>query len=363
MRGKGCPRCGVDTTRSNAEDFIEKAKNVHGDKWGYENVVYVKAVSKVEIMCKRHGVFKQTPNHHLSGKACPQCVIDPIWEKEIYEVVKELHPDTVRKAKVLGKKEIDILVPSAAFGVELHGIHWHSEKFVGKTYHYDKWKTASDMGIQLMQVFEDEWLDNKQVVLNRIKNALGHGEKYDARKTMLGVVPSAEAKLFLEETHSQGAGTARVYYGLRYEDEWVAIASFGKARSGAMTGGTSDAWEVIRYASKGRVRGGFSKLFKRFLEDYQPNEVVSYCDLRYGTGSLYKACGFTLDGVTPPDYWWVCKRSRIPRYQTQKHKLSKHPVLKDFYDPLKTEVEICHAAGWYRIYGVGHQRWLWRKPV
>lgn len=130
-----------------------------------------------------------------------------------------------------------------------------------------------------------------------------------------------------------------------------------------MVSGAGDTWEVIRYASTGRVRGGFSKLFKNFIELYQPERVVSYCDLRYGDGRLYAATGFVLDGVTDPDYWWVPngKIVRVPRYQTQKHKLSVHPVLKNFYDPTKTEVEICHAAGWYRIYGVGHQRWVWNR--
>jgi hypothetical protein len=253
-------------------------------------------------------------------------------------------------------------VENRNIGIELHGLHWHTEKTKPKQYHFEKWRAAKQAGIQLIQVFEDEWVSNKEVVLGRIRTALGIFEAYDARKTLLGVVSSSEADLFFDTYHTQGSARAKVVYGLRYNEEWVAMASFGLARTGAMTVDGGDSWEVIRYASKGRVRGGFSKLFKRFIADYSPNRVISYCDLRYGTGGLYEACGFTLDGITEPDYWWVPKGKvvRVPRYQTQKHKLATHPVLKEFYDPAKTEVEICHAAGWYRIYGVGHQRWLWK---
>lgn len=353
----------IDNT---AVTFFQRCAESHAGKYTYPEQAYKGAKEKITIACPDHGEFQQAAWAHLSGKGCPKCgAYTPKWEMEVTLFIENLGFVVNSGKGVLAGKDIDVLVESRNFGVELNGLHWHTEKKRSKTYHYDKWKTASDMGVQLMQVFEDEWVNNKHVVLNRIKAALGKTEKYDARKTMLGIVPSSEAKLFLEETHSQGAGTAHIYYGLRYEGEWVAVASFGKARSGAMTGSTTGAWEVIRYASKGRVRGGFSKLFKRFLEDYQPNEVISYCDLRYGTGSVYQACGFELDGITDPDYWWVQpgKMVRTPRYQTQKHKLPTHPALKEFYDPLKTEIEICHAAGWYRIYGVGHQRWLWRPPV
>lgn len=55
------------------QEFIDKAKSVHGDKYGYSGVAYVNAHSKVTILCKEHGDFEQTPNNHLSGKGCSKC--------------------------------------------------------------------------------------------------------------------------------------------------------------------------------------------------------------------------------------------------------------------------------------------------
>lgn len=55
------------------EDFIKKAIDIHGDKYDYSEVVYVKSDCKVRIICPEHGVFEQTPNKHLSGQGCKLC--------------------------------------------------------------------------------------------------------------------------------------------------------------------------------------------------------------------------------------------------------------------------------------------------
>lgn len=56
------------------ENFIERAKIVHGDKYDYSLVKYVKAKIPVKIICKKHGAFMQTPDKHLRGRGCRMCV-------------------------------------------------------------------------------------------------------------------------------------------------------------------------------------------------------------------------------------------------------------------------------------------------
>lgn len=50
---------------SNKEEFVKKARNVHGDKYDYSKVVYVNAKTNVKIICPIHGEFLQTPDKHL----------------------------------------------------------------------------------------------------------------------------------------------------------------------------------------------------------------------------------------------------------------------------------------------------------
>lgn len=80
LRGQGCRLCYHDERSTvstlSSEDFICKAKEVHGDKYSYETVVYRRTAEKVTIICKLHGDFKITPNSHLRGSGCPSCAND-----------------------------------------------------------------------------------------------------------------------------------------------------------------------------------------------------------------------------------------------------------------------------------------------
>ena len=77
LSGHGCPKCAIehcgDTQRLSKEDFISKAKSIHGDKYDYSKVEYVNAQTKVCIICPEHGEFLQIPNAHLRGNGCPKC--------------------------------------------------------------------------------------------------------------------------------------------------------------------------------------------------------------------------------------------------------------------------------------------------
>ena len=61
------------TKKSTTKEFIEKAKQVHGDKYDYSKVEYVRSSEKVCIICPEHGEFWQTPNAHLKGSGCSKC--------------------------------------------------------------------------------------------------------------------------------------------------------------------------------------------------------------------------------------------------------------------------------------------------
>ena len=59
--------------RLSTSQFIARAKAIHGDKYDYSLVEYVRNNTKVKIICKVHGVFEQTPLNHLMGKGCAKC--------------------------------------------------------------------------------------------------------------------------------------------------------------------------------------------------------------------------------------------------------------------------------------------------
>lgn len=64
----------MERLRSNTEEFIEKAHEIHGDKYSYEKAVYVGCTKPLVIVCPIHGEFLMSPHKHISGKqGCPEC--------------------------------------------------------------------------------------------------------------------------------------------------------------------------------------------------------------------------------------------------------------------------------------------------
>jgi glutaredoxin len=77
LNGLKCSKCVVDE-RSRAQaltqnQFIQKCKNVHGDKYDYSEAKYFSSSTKVDIICLIHGVFTQNANRHMMGNGCPNC--------------------------------------------------------------------------------------------------------------------------------------------------------------------------------------------------------------------------------------------------------------------------------------------------
>lgn len=73
LSGQGCPKCQSDLKTKSLDQCVEDFKKVHGDTYDYSKVLYINWSTKVEIMCKEHGCFYQSPNSHLSGNGCPKC--------------------------------------------------------------------------------------------------------------------------------------------------------------------------------------------------------------------------------------------------------------------------------------------------
>ena len=102
INGKqGCPKCGYkllsDKKRMSTDEFIEKARNIHGDKYDYSYVDYTNTDKKVSIICPKHGAFLQRPHNHLKGQGCPKCYGNAAANKE----------DFVNKSNLIHKNKYD----------------------------------------------------------------------------------------------------------------------------------------------------------------------------------------------------------------------------------------------------------------
>ena len=77
----------MNKKNSTTEEFIQKARKVHGNKYDYSKVVYVNNSTKVKIICPDHGEFLQTPKSHLKGSNCNKCNNNKIKEKTLLKKI------------------------------------------------------------------------------------------------------------------------------------------------------------------------------------------------------------------------------------------------------------------------------------
>lgn len=367
-RGHGCPTCGYESTtqklRITNEEFIEKCKNVHGDKYDYSKTNYVSILhSKITITCSIHGDFVQRPGDHLNNKnGCPACGFENTVginkssaEYEIIDFLKSLGiANIVHGSREYGI-ELDIFLPEHRLAIEFNGIYWHSsnnkaaDKKKSKM-HLNKTAICEENNISLMHIFENEWRDPikqqiwKSVLMNKL--ALNNKKIY-ARKCTISKVSHVEAKTFLENNHLQGYASGSLNLGLYYKDTLVALGTFSKSRFRKQ----EDAFELLRFASKieHSVVGGFSKIIKYF-EKNNNGVLISYANRRWSQGKVYSLNGFVLTNTTPPCYYYTNTKKLWHRSVFQKHKLQK--LLKDF-DNKKSEVENMYENGYRRIWDCG----------
>lgn len=74
LTGRGCIRCNVASKKNKIfERFVDVAISIHGNKYDYSHVDYNNSKNKVQITCKTHGDFQQSPSSHLSGYGCQKC--------------------------------------------------------------------------------------------------------------------------------------------------------------------------------------------------------------------------------------------------------------------------------------------------
>jgi hypothetical protein len=99
LAGSGCPMCSAENyskiRTKTTEDFIEKARKVHGDRFDYSKAEYKNAREKLTIICEKHGEFEQYPGNHLIHNGCPSCS----WEEMTNQGNNYIRDEYIKKSK------------------------------------------------------------------------------------------------------------------------------------------------------------------------------------------------------------------------------------------------------------------------
>lgn len=178
LSGKdGCPKCNGRYVTT--EDFINKAKNIHRDKYDYDLVDYKNNRTKVKIICKKHNnIFKQAPSEHLSGNGCPLCN-ESKGENKIAIYLDDNNIVYNRQHKFdrcMNKRKLpfDFYLPEYKLCIEYDGIqhfesilYWGGDESFKKTKYNDNIKNeyCKNNNIKLIRIsYKDK--DNIKKILN-----------------------------------------------------------------------------------------------------------------------------------------------------------------------------------------------------
>lgn len=181
--GKGCPKCKADKTSKRCldtkEDFINKSRKVHGDKYDYSKVDYCGDTVPVCIICKKHGEFWQKPNKHKQGSGCPLCNLSHLEENTKlllgqYNInyVCQQRFDWLLSSKNC-KMSLDFYLPDYNIAIECQGIQhyksngYYSEEVVNIQKERDslKLKLCTEHGIKIHYIKYDEDIEESIVGL------------------------------------------------------------------------------------------------------------------------------------------------------------------------------------------------------
>lgn len=295
------------------------------------------------IYCKKHKF------HNFSNKE----------EENLANFIKKNYKGKIlRNYRKFNNKELDIYIPEKSIAFEFNGLYWHSDIYhKDKNYHKNKFIYFKNEGIKLITIWEDDWRDKKDLIKSIILNQLNKTpKKINARDCKTKIIKFKEKKDFLENNHIQGNCVSSINLGLFYNNKLVSAMTFGKNRKILGQKTKKDNYELLRFCSqqKNSVRGGASKLFKYFINNFKPQKIISYANLNLSNGNLYKILNFNNKGFTVPNYWWSNGKNKFHRSNFMKHKL-----VKEGANPNKTADEIMRKKGYYKIWGLGNLKYEW----
>jgi len=333
----------------------------------------------------KHGITQSEyklrfPNTPLTSNNLSQVLRDkmsktnkdmkPVWsskgELELKELIGSLgfNIEKSRNRGLLNGMEIDLVLSDYPICFEYNGLYYHTEAMgKAKDYHLNKTKKCAELGYTLYQIFEDEWILNKELVKNKIKHILGvsNDVRIGARKCTIKKIDTSIKSEFLKLNHIQGNDASDIHIGAYHDDILMGVMCFKSSRHMTRTKiNKPNEFELSRFATKiGFVLPGLaSKMFNWFRDEYKPNTVISFADRRWtpiSDNNLYIKLGFDLVSIVEPSYCYY--NSKVDKYRRfHKFGFGKKAIARkfpDYFDPNKTERELMMGLGYSRIWDCG----------
>lgn len=309
-------------------------------------------------------------DHGFSFFVCEKCFpkVRSRYELELKEFFDSINIEYLNNCRKIvdNRFELDFYFPEKKLALEFNGLYYHGElsNNKNKEYHLLKTDFCKEKDISLIHIFEDEWVNKKDIVKSKLLYLLNvpSSNKVFARNCKIKEISFNESCKFLDENHIQGKDKSKIRLGLFNENELVSVMTFSRVNVSKGYKSSENIYELSRFCSKKyySVIGGYSKLFSFFKKTYDFDKAITYADRRWSSkNNVYSKLGWEYIGITPPNYWYMDKQ-----HTQRKHRFNftKHIIVEKMNgDPTLTEWENMKKMGFDRIWDCGHFKYEYKK--
>lgn len=261
--------------------------------------------------------------------------------------------------KRIKNRQYDIAIESSRILIEIDPTITHNSYMsifnkessgLDKNYHLEKSTLAKENGYRCIHVFDwDDW--------DKVIQLLTPSTTLYARNLEIREVGKVHCDEFEKLYHLQGTCKGQaVRLGLYQGEELVQIMTFGDPRYTKKY-----SWELLRLCTKPeyKIVGGAEKLFKYFIRTYNPESIISYCDLSKFSGDVYTRLGMILDHISPPAKNWSFKNKRITDNLLRSRGYDQ--IFKTSYGKGTSNEELMLQNSWLPVYDCGQAVFVWKK--
>lgn len=206
-----------------------------------------------------------------------------IKEKEVLNYIKSIYSNKIISNYRDGL-EIDIYLPDLNIGFEFNGLYWHSDLFMNKDYHLNKFNYFKNKNIDIIYIWEDEWIYKNDIIKSLIKNILSPNKTIEGN--VIKEVSDLVIQEFINKNSIQNIIPSDIRLGYFHQDELISIMTFSKKENS--------------YILNNFCYNKFDDLLNHFLNIYPRKSIISNISKNWLNYSLFKKFGFsTIEEIDP----------------------------------------------------------------
>lgn len=305
-----------------------------------------------------HEYFARISDRNSKKSGCPKCNAISMVSKAEHELYDYLVKTTGLGIKqsdrtVLKPLELDMHIPAKNLAIEFNGVYWHSEaNGKDKSYHQNKWLACQALGIELLQVWCEDYEQKPDVVKAMILRKLGFDASgkpdiavaMSAKDVSVVEVSETAAKTYFGKTSFSRFESAGKHFGVRFSGNKKLVGLLSVDHH-------DDEMDVIQFATDVPGHQVLDFLLGHALSTLDVKTVRARLDNCFADSASFAACGFTVEGILPADFVYVRHGNRIDKSEYDVQRFRTDPKL--VFVEGKTVAELADLNGLNRLWDAG----------